>query len=76
MANGSYPGARPLYLYVKKAHVAAVPGLKAYLEAFAKNWNPDGPMTKRGMVAAPEDVRKANADVVANLTVMSGADLK
>ncbi|MBN8819545.1 MAG: substrate-binding domain-containing protein [Sphingomonas sp.] len=76
VANGSYPGARPLYLYVKKAHVAAVPGLKAYLEAFAKNWNPDGPMTKRGMVAAPEDVRKANADVVANLTVMSGADLK
>jgi phosphate transport system substrate-binding protein len=76
VANGTYPGARPLYIYVKKAHVAAVPGLKAYVEAIAKNWNPDGALAKRGMVVAPEDVRKTNSDVVTNLTVMTGADLK
>ncbi len=76
VASGQYPGARALYLYVKKAHLAAVPGLKGYLEAFSKNWNPGGALAKRGMVAAPDDVRKANGDIVANLTVLNGADLK
>jgi phosphate transport system substrate-binding protein len=76
VASGSYPGARPLYLYVKKAHLEAIPGLKAYIEAFAKNWNPDGALTKRGMVAATEDVRKANAEKVATLPSLSGDALK
>ena len=76
VAGGTYPGARPLYLYVKKAHLAAVPGLKEYVEAFAANWGPDGVLARRGLVTAPEAVRKANADVVANLTAMSGDTLK
>ncbi|MBT2188084.1 substrate-binding domain-containing protein [Sphingobium nicotianae] len=76
VASGQYPGARPLFIYVKKAHLAAVPGLKAYMETFAKNWNPGGPLTKRGMVASTEEVRKASSDIVANLTVLNGADLK
>ncbi|BAK65568.1 putative phosphate transport system substrate binding protein precursor [Sphingobium sp. SYK-6] len=76
VASGAYPGARPLYIYVKKAHIAAVPGLKAYVEAFSRNWNPGGPLTRRGMVAAQDSVRQANVDVVTNLTVMTGDDLK
>jgi phosphate transport system substrate-binding protein len=76
VSTGQYPGARPLYIYVKKAHVTAIPGLKAYLDAFAANWNPDGPLTKRGMVAAPDDVRKASVEIVKNLTVLDGAGLK
>jgi phosphate transport system substrate-binding protein len=76
VSGGSYPGARAIFIYVKKAHIAAVPGLKAYMEAFANNWGPDGALARRGMVAAPEAVRKTSADAVANLTVMTGADLK
>lgn len=76
VAGGTYPGARPLYIYVKKAHLAAVPGLKNYVEAFAANWGPDGALARRGMVTAPEDVRKANADVVTNLTALTGDELK
>ncbi|HZV17135.1 MAG TPA: substrate-binding domain-containing protein [Sphingobium sp.] len=76
VAGGTYPGARPLYIYVKKAHLAAVPGLKNYVEAFAANWGPDGALARRGMVTAPEDVRKANADVVTNLTALTGDKLK
>ena len=76
VAGGTYPGARPLYIYVKKAHVAAIPGLKGYVEAFANNWGPDGVLARRGMVTAPDDVRQANADVVAKLTVMTGEGLK
>jgi phosphate transport system substrate-binding protein len=76
VSTGQYPGARPLYIYVKKAHLAAIPGLQGFLNAFAANWNPDGVLTKRGMVAAPEDVRKKNADIVKALTVLDGSQLK
>ncbi|CAM8647506.1 MULTISPECIES: substrate-binding domain-containing protein [Sphingobium] len=76
VSTGQYPGARPLYIYVKKAHMTAIPGLQGFLNAFAANWSPDGPLTKRGMVAAPEDVRKANAETVKTLTVLDGSQLK
>ncbi|MDE0945629.1 MAG: substrate-binding domain-containing protein [Sphingobium sp.] len=76
VSSGQYPGARPLYIYVKKAHMAAIPGLQGFLDAFANNWAPGGALTKRGMVAAPEDVRKANAQTVKALTVLDGAQLK
>ncbi|WP_298399736.1 substrate-binding domain-containing protein [Sphingobium sp.] len=76
VSTGQYPGARPLYIYVKKAHMTAIPGLQAYLNSFAANWSPDGALTKRGMVAAPEDVRKKSAETVKSLTVLDGSDLK
>ncbi|BAV65790.1 substrate-binding domain-containing protein [Sphingobium cloacae] len=76
VSSGQYPGARPLYIYVKKAHMQAVPGLQAYLNAFAANWDPDGVLTKRGMVASPEDVRKASGEAVKSLPTLDGAALK
>lgn len=76
VANGSYPGARPLFIYVKKAHLQAVPGLKAYIETYAKNWDPNGALTKRGMVAAPDDVRKASAEKIASMPSLTAEDLK
>ncbi|SCW41279.1 phosphate ABC transporter substrate-binding protein, PhoT family (TC 3.A.1.7.1) [Sphingobium faniae] len=76
VSTGQYPGARPLYIYVKKAHMQAVPGLQAYLNAFAANWEPGGPLARRGMVAAPEDVRKASAEAVKSLPVLDVAALK
>ncbi|QGP78886.1 phosphate ABC transporter substrate-binding protein [Sphingobium sp. CAP-1] len=76
VSTGTYPGARPLYIYVKKAHMQAIPGLQNFLNTFAANWNPDGALTKRGMVAAPEDVRKKSAETVKSLTTLDGSDLK
>jgi phosphate transport system substrate-binding protein len=76
VSSGQYPGARPLYIYVKKAHMSAIPGLQGYLNTFATNWAPGGALTKRGMVAAPEDIRKANEQTVKALTTLDGAQLK
>ena len=76
VSTGKYPGARPLYIYVTKAHMTAIPGLQAFLDAFAANWSPDGALTKRGMVAAPDDVRKASAEAVKSLTILDGSQLK
>ena len=33
----SYPIARPLYFYVKKAHIGVIPGLQEYLAEFASD---------------------------------------
>jgi len=76
VANATYPGARPLFIYVKKAHLEAVPGIKAYVDTFAKNWNPDGALTKRGMVSATEDVRTKNAAAAASLPNVDASGLK
>jgi len=76
VSSGEYPGARPIYVYVKKAHITAIPGLKGYMEAFSNNWAPDGALARRGMVASPEGVRTANADAIANLSVLNGDELR
>lgn len=76
VASGEYPGARPLFIYVKKAHLQAIPGLKSYMEEFAKGWGPDGYLAKRGMVAAKEDVRAKNAETIKTMAVLDGSELK
>jgi phosphate transport system substrate-binding protein len=72
----SYPGARPMYIYVKKAHLNAIKGLSAYVAEWAKAWGPDGYLKAKGMIIVPEDVRAKSAEIAANMTVMDGADLK
>ncbi len=76
IADGSYPGARALYIYVKKAHLKAVPGLKEFVEDYTAQWNPGGPLTKRGLIAAPQAVRDASARIVADGTTVTAADFQ
>ena len=71
----AYPGARPLYVYVKKAHMRAIPGLGAFLAEWAKSWDKDGPLAKIGMVAMPGDAMAANAAKVTELPVLTKAEL-
>jgi len=72
----AYPGARPLYVYVKKAHMRAIPGLDAYLSEWVANWSKDGPLAKIGLVASPADVMAANEKAVVEQIVMTADDLK
>jgi len=76
ISSFEYPGARPLFVYVKKAHVAAIPGLEAFLGEWVKSWGKDGPLAKIGLVASPDDVQAANAKAVAELTTLSADQLK
>ena len=75
IADGSYPGARPLYVYVKTAHLRAVPGLKEFLADYAAAWGPDGPLVKRGLIAASPAVRARAAQVVAQRIPLDPAQL-
>jgi phosphate transport system substrate-binding protein len=75
IADGSYPGSRPLYVYVKKAHLSAIPGLKDLLTLYARNWGPDGPLVKRGLIAAPDAVRARSAAIIAGNVPLDPAAL-
>jgi phosphate transport system substrate-binding protein len=56
IASGEYPVSRPLYFYVKKAHIGVIPGLKEYVEFFVSDdmAGPDGPLAAYGLVSDPE----------------------
>ncbi|MEG3083380.1 substrate-binding domain-containing protein [Sphingomonas sp. PB2P12] len=75
IADNRYPGSRPLYIYVKKAHLTAIPGLRNLLKLYAANWGVDGPLVKRGLIAAPAEVQARSAAIIANETVLEPASL-
>ena len=56
IAAGDYPVSRPLYFYVKKAHIGVIPGLKEYVTFFVSDEmaGPDGPLAEYGLVSDPE----------------------
>lgn len=76
IADFDYPGARPLYVYVKKAHMRAIPGLEAFMKEWLKSWNRDGPLTRIGMVAMPPEAMAANAAKVSSQTLLTKAELE
>ena len=71
-----YPDARPLYIYVKKAHLDAIPGLKDYIAEWAKLWVADGVLSKIGLIPSPADVMAANGKIASEFTLLDGAQLK
>ncbi|MEQ9555635.1 MAG: PstS family phosphate ABC transporter substrate-binding protein [Rhodospirillales bacterium] len=52
ISDGSYPVSRPLYFYVKKAHVGSIPGMKEYVAEFTseKAFGPDGYLGDKGLI--------------------------
>ena len=55
ISTGEYPVSRPLYFYIKKAHIGAIPGLKEYASFFVMDEiaGPDGPLAAYGLVSDP-----------------------
>jgi len=76
ISDFTYPGARPLYIYVKKAHLKAIPGLQAYVTEWSKLWSKGGVLAKAGMVVAPDAVLAASAKAASELPVLDSAQLK
>ncbi len=73
ISTGEYPVSRPLYFYVKKAHIDVIPGLKEYAQFFVADElaGPDGPLAEYGLVADPE-LAKTQAMVADEATLNSG----
>ncbi len=66
IADGDYPVSRPLYFYVKKAHVDVIPGLRGYLREFTSEraWGEEGYLSDRGLIPMPDEER---GEVAANV---------
>ena len=75
IADGDYPVARPLYFYVKKAHVDVIPGLRGFLREFTSEraWGEDGYLSYRGLIPLPDEERRAVAARVSALTPIAVA---
>jgi phosphate transport system substrate-binding protein len=70
IAKGEYPVSRPLYFYVKNAHLDVIPGLQEYVEFFVSDEiaGPDGPLAEYGLVSDPELAK--TQEMVKNRTPM------
>ncbi|MFU8882357.1 MAG: PstS family phosphate ABC transporter substrate-binding protein [Rhodobacterales bacterium] len=70
IAEGEYPVSRPLFFYVKAAHLDVIPGLQEYIEFFVSDdmAGPDGPLAQYGLVSDPE--LATTQDMVRNRTPM------
>lgn len=71
ISSGDYPVSRPLYYYIKAAHIGVIPGLKEYADFFVSDEisGPVGPLAAYGLVSDPE--LAATQEMVANGTLMS-----
>ena len=70
IADGAYPVSRPLYFYVKKAHVGTIPGISEYLAEFTSEraMGEDGYLADRGLIPLPADEYSAVVKAVNNMT--------
>ena len=68
-----YPVARPLFFYVKKAHIGVIPGIREYLKEFTSNSavGDDGYLADRGLVPLEPKSLATVRKAATNLTPMS-----
>ncbi len=69
----SYPIARPLFFYVKKAHIGVVPGIEEFVKAFTskKAMGPRGYLAEIGLVPLAKDKYKAIRTAALKLETIS-----
>jgi phosphate transport system substrate-binding protein len=72
ISAGSYPLARPLFMYVKKQHIGVVPGLAEYLAEFTspKAWGAEGYLAGKGMIPMSDAERTTVKQAVTTLEPM------
>ncbi len=72
ITSGKYPVARSLYMYVKKAHIGVIPGLKEFVAEFVsdKAIGTEGYLADKGLIPLPPaEVAKVRADALAGRTL-------
>ncbi len=66
IASGEYPVSRPLYFYIKAAHVGKIPGIQEYAMEFTSNraMGEDGYLLEKGLIPLDEqELKQVQADV-------------
>jgi phosphate transport system substrate-binding protein len=78
ISSFKYPGARPLYIYLKNAHAGAIPAVRAYAAEFTKEsaFGPSGYLLRAGLISAPNNVRARSQSAARALSPLNLASLK
>ena len=76
IGDGSYPGARPLFVYVKRRHIDVIPGLREFMDVIMFAARPNGPLERRGMISLHAEELAAMTAVARNATPLDGSELK
>ena len=78
ISSFKYPGARPLYIYIKNAHAGAIPAVRAYAAEFTKEsaFGPKGYLRKSGLIASPNAIRAKSQVSARGLRPLNLAGLK
>ncbi len=66
IASGDYPVSRPLYFYIKAAHVGKIPGIQEYAIEFASEraMGEDGYLPEKGLIPlGEEELEQVQSDV-------------
>jgi len=78
ISSFKYPGARPLYIYIKNAHANAIPAVRAYAAEFTKEsaFGPNGYLKQAGLISAPNNIRARSQQAARGLAPLNLASLK
>lgn len=78
VSSFQYPGARPLFIYIKNAHAKAIPGIRQFAAEYVRetSFGPNGYLKQIGLVASPDAARVRAARIATTLTPLNPGALK
>ncbi len=65
VSSGKYPASRPLFIYVKKAHIGVIPGINEFIAEYTSETalGEDGYLAEKGLIPpAQAEIAKIRAD--------------
>jgi phosphate transport system substrate-binding protein len=76
--SGKYPASRSLFIYIKAQHVGAIPGMREFVNEYAKEstWGPRGYLVRRGLVPSTDADRSKYASTATGLTLLDPKTVK
>ncbi|MFM7083870.1 MAG: PstS family phosphate ABC transporter substrate-binding protein [Hyphomicrobium sp.] len=78
ISSAKYTGSRPLFIYIKKAHVGVIPGLDKFVAEYvsSKAIGDDGYLTSKGLVALPKEAFEKSKQGALAMQTLKGEELK
>jgi phosphate transport system substrate-binding protein len=78
ISGGKYKGARPLFVYFKKAHIGVIQGLDKFIAEYTseKALGEEGYLTEKGLVALPKEEFEKSAKAANDGVALTADDLK
>jgi len=73
IADGSYPVSRPLFFYIKCAHVGVIPGLDEFVEEYVSeaSFGAGGYLSERGLIPLSEERRQSTRQAAQSCSGMA-----